>query len=69
MFGPIGNVSVNTLFNMIPGVNLSKDSDAMENINRIPGVEFAEKLYRKFIAEIKGNINGENYVKSFKWIN
>ena len=25
--------------------------------------------YRKFVAEIKDNINGENYVTSFKWIN
>lgn len=69
MLGPIGNVSVNTLFNLIPGVDLSKDSDVLANINKIPGIELSGKTYRKFIAKIMGNINGDNYVTSFKWIN
>ena len=69
MFGPIGNVSINTLFNVIPGVDLSKDSLVLERINKIPGIELSSKAYRKFIAEIKGNINGDDYVTSFKWIN
>ncbi len=69
MFGPLGNLSLNTLFNAIPGVDLSKNTKVLENINRIPGIELSSKTYRKFIAEIKGNINGDNYVTSFKWIN
>lgn len=69
MFGPIGNMSINTLFNVIPGVDLSKDSTILEKINKIPGVELSNKIYRKFVADIKGNINGEDYVTSFKWIN
>ena len=69
MFGPVGNVSLNTLFNIIPGINLEKDSKILENINRIPGIELSSKAYRKFLAEIKGNINGDNYVTSFSWIN
>ena len=69
MFGAIGNVSINTLFNLIPGVDLSKDSVVLERINKIPGIEISSKAYRKFIAEIKGNIDGDDYVTSFKWIN
>ena len=69
MFGPIGNLSINTLFNVIPGVDLSKDSLVLERINKIPGIELSSKEFRKFIAEIKGNINGDDYVTSFKWIN
>ena len=69
MFGPIGNMSINTLFNVIPGVDLSKDTKILEHINRIPGIEITNKTFRKFIAEIKGNINGDNYVTSFRWIN
>lgn len=69
MFGSIGNLSINTLFNVIPGVDLSKDSLILERINKIPAIELSNKTYRKFIAEIKGNINGDNYVTSFKWIN
>ena len=69
MFGPLGNVSLNTLFNVIPGIDLAKDSIILDKINKIPGIELNEKSFRKFIAEIEGNINGDNYVKSFKWIN
>ncbi len=69
MFGPLGNLSLNTLFNAIPGVDLSQDSKIIEQINKIPGIELTGKAYRKFIAEIKGDINGDDYVTSFKWIN
>ena len=69
MFGPVGNVSINTLFNIIPGINLSNDSHLLKNINKIPGIELNNKQFRKFVAEIKGNINSEGYVRSFSWIN
>ena len=69
LLGPIGNASINTLFNLIPGVDLSKDSSLLDKINKVPGLEISDKAYRKLVAEIKGNINGENYVSSFKWIN
>ena len=69
MFGPIGNMSLNTLFNVIPGIDLSKDSSLLNKINKIPGIEISGKAYRKFLAEIKGNINGDNYVTNFSWIN
>ncbi len=69
MFGPIGNLSLNTLFNAIPGVDLSKDNKIIEQINKIPGIELSSKAYRKFLAEIEGNINGDDYVTSFRWIN
>ena len=69
MLGPIGNLSVNTIFSIIPGVDLSKDSSFLDKINKIPGIEISDKAYRKFVAEINGNINGDDYVKSFKWVN
>ena len=69
MFGPIGNISINTLFSVIPGVNLSEDNKLIEKINKIPGIELSDKQYRKFIAIIQGNINGDDYVTSFRWIN
>ena len=69
ILGPIGNMSINTLFNVIPGVDLTKEGALLEKINKIPGIELSSKAYRKFIADIKGNINGDDYVASFKWIN
>ena len=41
----------------------------LNDLNKIPGIELSQKAFRKFIAEIRGDINGDNYVKSFKWIN
>lgn len=67
--GAIGNVSLNTLFNLIPGVDLEAESPFVNDLNKIPGLELSQKSFRKFIAEILGDITGENYVKSFKWVN
>lgn len=70
ILGPVGNTSLNTLFNAIPGLNLEEtDKTAfINNLNKIPGFELNDKTYRIFSAEIYGDINGENYVQSFKWI-
>ena len=52
-----------------------KDFETMESFVNVfksmnrPGTEISNKAYRKFVAEIKGNINGDNYVTSFRWIN
>lgn len=68
--GPIGNTSINTLFNAIPGLNLDETNKAefVKNLNKVPGFELNDKTYRIFSAEIYGDINGENYVKSFRWV-
>jgi len=69
LLGPIGNTSLNTLFNLIPGVKITEaESSVLKDINKIPGLEFSSDEYRFFSAEIDGDINGENYVKSFKWL-
>lgn len=68
--GPIGNTSLNTLFNTIPGLHLedSNKAEFIKNLNKIPGFELSDKTYRIFSAEIYGDINKDNYVQSFKWI-
>lgn len=70
VLGPIGNTSLNTLFNTIPGLNLDAANNAefLKKLNKIPGFELSDKLYRIFSAKIYGDINGENYVESFKWV-
>lgn len=65
-FGKIANASLNTLFNTIPGINLSQASNILsDDIKKIPNYENSAKMFK---AEIYGDINGENYVKSFKWL-
>ena len=66
--GAVGNMSLNTLFNLIPGVKLEENSPFIGDINKIPGIELSKNDYRKFIAEIRGDITGEGYVKSFRWV-
>lgn len=70
VLGAVGNTSLNTLFNTIPGLNLEETNktEFVRNINKIPGFELNDKTYRIFSAEIYGDINGENYVQSFKWV-
>ncbi len=70
ILGPVGNLSLNTLFNTIPGINLNTSSDTglINGINKIPGLELSNKLFRVFAAEIHGDISGEDYVESFRWI-
>lgn len=70
ILGPVGNTSLNTLFNTIPGFNLDETNktEFVKNLNKIPGFELNDKTYRIFSAEIYGDINGDNYVQTFKWV-
>src|SRR5574344_2019000 len=50
VLGPVGNISLNSLFNKIPGLNLddAETKTVIREINKIPGIELNEKLYRIF---------------------
>ena len=68
VFGKLKNMSLNTLLNTIPGVNKNElDPAETEEINKIPNLD-EQNIYRIFHAEIFGNIDGNNYVRSFRWI-
>lgn len=66
--GKITNSSLNTLFNTIPGIKINDiNPSSTSNINKIPNFNKNNTL-RVFKSEIYGDINGSNYVKSFRWI-
>ncbi|MBR1460185.1 hypothetical protein IJ596_00930, partial [bacterium] len=68
VLGFLGNLSLNRLFNTIPGVNINEiNPKSTSNINKIPNFD-KNTVLRVFKAEIYGDINGTNYVKSFRWI-
>ncbi len=68
IIGRIANSSLNTLFNTIPGININEiNPKSTSNINKIPNFDKTKTL-RVFKADIFGDINGSNYVKSFRWI-
>lgn len=67
LFGKIGNASLNTLFNTIPGINVSEAPSVItEDIKKIPNTE--NNAARMFAVDIYGDINGDDYVRSFKWL-
>ena len=69
VFGKIKNASLNTLFNTIPGINDATEKLLLqEDISKIPNIKDATDIYRIFKVDINGDINGSNYVKSFKWV-
>ena len=68
LLGRIGNSSLNTLFNTIPWIKINDiNPKSTSNILKIPNFDKNNTL-RVFKAEIFGDINGSNYVKSFRWI-
>ena len=69
VLGAAGNISLNTLFTKIPWVTLDSNSPIINDLNKIPGIELSSKSYRRFMVEILGDISGDSFVKSFKWIN
>lgn len=69
VFSKIKNVSLNTLFNTIPWVGSSDETASFQNeIAKIPTNKSKSSIYKIFLVDIYGDINGSNYVKSFKWI-
>ena len=69
VFGKIKNASLNTLFNTIPGINDATEKLLLqEDISKIPNIKDATDIYRIFKVDIYGDINGSDYVKSFKWV-
>ena len=68
VLGLISNMSLNRLFNTIPGININEiNPESTSNIYKIPNFDKTNVL-RVFKAEIYGDINGTGYVKSFRWI-
>ena len=56
------------VYGTIPGININEiNPKSTSNINKIPNFDKANTL-RVFKSEIYGDINGSNYVKSFRWI-
>lgn len=69
VFGVIKNASLNTLLNLIPLLNKNELSPELEaKISKIPNYDINNNIFRIFAVDINGDINGINYVKSFKWV-
>ena len=70
ILGPIGNASLNSLFNLIPGIHLdeTKDTDLIKQINSIPELGLPAEKFRIFRVKIDGDINSDEFVNTFEWL-
>ena len=70
ILGPVGNASLNTLFNFIPGITMSeKENTLIKELNKIPFLELSNSNdYRFFQATIDGDLNSDEFVQTFKWL-
>lgn len=69
VLGRLKNASLNTLLNLIPLLNKNELSPELEaELRKIPNYEINNNIFRIFAVDIDGDINGINYVKSFKWV-
>ncbi len=71
VLGFVGNASVGSIINIF---NASKtidltESEIIQNINKIPLIDISPEDYRVFTARIIGDLNKDNYVKTFNWLN
>ena len=71
VLGPIGSLSINSMLDMIPGVDALTESNLAAMIpilNRIPGFELDNKEYRRFVVNIEGDFYNPSSVKKFRWL-
>ena len=67
--GTIGNASINQFINAITSRKNkeSKDEILQTKFAKIPSIEIENPEPRFFTAQVSGDINKENYMKSFNW--
>ena len=71
ILGPVGNASLNSFFNLIPGIHLDelKDTEVIKQINAIPELSLSSDKFRIFRAKVDGDIYSNSFVSKFEWVN
>ena len=68
LFNKVKNLSLNTLLKTIPGIKKETPQQFNTDIAKIPNSNDINNIYKFFRVIIQGDINGEDFVKSFEWI-
>lgn len=71
LLGPIGNASVNSIVNLFHNGNMDKNTreGMFKNTDKIPDIAGGSSEFRLFAVRILGDLNADNFVKSFNWLN
>ena len=67
--GAVGNASINQIIqSLTSNKNKSaKDKELLSKLNKIPPIEIENPEPRFFKSKVLGDINKDNYIKSFSW--
>ena len=68
VFNKVKNLSINTLIKTIPGIGKESENEFSEELAKIPNANDINSIYKFFRVIINGDINGEDFVKSFEWV-
>lgn len=71
LLGPVGNASVNSLVNIFTNNKFDKEDkeNIVQNADKIPDISGSSSDFRLFAVKILGDLNADNFVKSFNWLN
>ncbi len=70
LLGPIGNASFNSLVNLFANNKFDKNANnIVKNSDKIPDISGTSNDFRLFAVKILGDLNADNFVKSFNWLN
>ena len=71
LLGPVGDTSLNSIINFVSGNKKfeADKSEIIKSINKIPLIEISGEDFRIFTVKIFGDLNKNNYIKAFNWLN
>lgn len=71
LLGPVGNASVVSILNTLTRNKVDElvKTEMLKDINKVPLMDLNNDDFRLFNAKIEGEINADNIVKSFNWLN
>ncbi len=71
LLGPIGNASVYSLVNLFADNKIDKNAkdNIVQNAEKVPDIAGGSTDFRLFAVKILGDLNADNFVKSFNWLN
>jgi hypothetical protein len=73
--GPIGELSIHSLVDVIPGLGYMPNTeqkpliDIIPSLDKVPVISLGGGKNRYFMVTLKGDLYGSDYVRDFKWIN
>ena len=71
LLGPVGNASIVSILNTLTRNKVDElvKTEMLKNVNKVPLIDLKNDDFRLFNAKIQGEINADNIVKSFNWLN